>query len=216
LVSLYLSLAKQIAMSFTYYGIANFQATELIGSISGFMNSNQFEYYIIRNFITPENRKPRFQFYIHDAKNLPCVITNNGWFLSSFRSTDYFGKETIMFDFNDPNNNTDEDFAMIFKSDYCRLSTKLGCVLGVGQDAIEAVLNEFLRASHFPNWLEYLKTRHEIILDQKHLQVSEIEKSNQNLTESLQAEVETLKLENKALKEKIEKIKSDISQLLQD
>jgi cell division protein FtsB len=86
----------------------------------------------------------------------------------------------------------------------------------VGQDAIDSVLNEFLRASYFPNWLEYLKTRHEIILDQKYLQVSEIEKSNQNLTESLQAEVEALKLENTALKEKIEKIKSDISQLLQD
>lgn len=200
----------------TLFGISNYKAIELgdINNLSSHIGN--YEYYIQRLFCDPINAVPFYHYSISDSKNIPCEIKNNGWTLGNFFSCEVWGQKAIRFIASDPNRNSKNDILFQLKQVHSELNLKIEFVPGVDALGISAVFEEFLRASQFPNWLEYLKTRHEIILDEKYYKVPVIENNDQDLIKSLQDEVVKLRLENKELTNKLKKMKLDISRILKD
>jgi hypothetical protein len=195
----------------TLFGISNFKAIEL-GDINNLSSHfGNYEYFIQRLYCEPINANPFYQYSISDSKNSSCEIKNNGWTLGNFTSCEAFGQKAIHFVPLDPKGNSHHNVTFQINPHHSHVSLKIELVIGVDAVAINSVLDEFIRASQFPNWLEYLKTRHEISLDEKYYKVPVIESNDNDLIKSLQDEVKKLRLENKELTSKLKKMKFDIS-----
>lgn len=200
----------------TLFGISNFKAIELgdINNLSSHIGN--YEYFIQRLYCDPINAVPFYHYSIGDSKNIPCEIKNNGWTLGNFSSCEVRGQKAIHFVPLDPNSSSYHNVTFQLRQAYSELNLRIEFVPGVDALGINAVFDEFLKASQFPNWLEYLKTKHDIILDAKYYKVPAIENNDQDLIKSLQDEVVKLRLENKELTNKLKKLKLDISRILKD
>jgi hypothetical protein len=136
--------------------------------------------------------------------------------LGNFSSCDAFGQQAIRFVPLDPNGSSYHNVTFQITPNHSLASLKIEVVIGLDAAALNSLLDQFLRASQFPNWLEYLKTRHEIILDEKYYKVPVIEKNDQDLIKTFQDEVKKLRYENNELTNKLKKFKLEMSRILKD
>lgn len=193
----------------TFYGISQYSATEYPKGTLIQKVAYENEYIIKKIQSGSDNYGNIYYDYIILNKNLePQPITRNGWSFCRFTSNSAWRPSVISVNLRDPDNTGKSDFTYTNS----KSAPSFGSVSNLGTYGLNTLFELFINASNYCNWIEFLRTRPEVILDEKYNQnqAVEIQQKDEIMKDveiqSLKEELEKLKLENAALKAKLEQI----------
>lgn len=173
-------------------------------SIEQIANGSQYILKRLRN-VEPSG-DIRYHFTILNKDLEPDKIMRNGWSFCSFESNLAYTPTNLRISILDPDNNPFWNYTFKISNE-----SRFFYIREIGISGVNSLLELFVNVSNYNNWLEFLKTRPEVILDEKYNrnQAGEIKQDNGNNKieiQSLKEELGKLKLENEALKSKLKQL----------
>jgi len=192
----------------TFYGISNNSAVEYPQGTLIETVASENEYIIKRVKEIDNNKNWHFDYIILNRDLEPMTIKRNGWSLKRFLSFSGWNPNEIPIYIKDPNDQTPSDFT--FSYERANRTAAFLSANGLGTSALNSILEIFFNASNHQNWLEYLRTRSDIVLDIKYDQSSSIDIQKEDEKKSLKDELEKLKLLNEKLRVKILKFEKKL------
>jgi hypothetical protein len=160
------------------------------------------EYILKRTKNIDDSGDITYHFTILNKNFEPYRIIMNGWSLCSFTSNKAFYPSNLHIQIIDPDNKFFWNYTYTISDE-----SRFFYIWDIGICGLNSLLELFVDVSKYTNWLEYLRTRPEVVLDEKY---------NQNSTSIVQKddgitlfsdEIEKLKIENDELKVEVEKLK---------
>lgn len=192
----------------TLFGISNFTAVEYSEDKSIEQVALENEYVIKRIKCIDTGGNWHYNYIILDKLLERCKIEKNGWKLSTFNSYSAFNPRYIPIDFTDPKGKRRD---IPFKRKTSEgISINILNVKGLGTSALNDFLECFVDASKYHNWLEYIKSYPDIIIDENYLKNNSINNETKDEIELLKQKIDQLQNENNDLNNKIKKIKDII------
>lgn len=195
----------------TFFGISKFSAIEYPSGTPIKHVAFENEYVIERIESGKDyNNNYSFNFKIYNKKLESQPFKRNGWSLGDFQTNHGWSQAVVYHLFRDVTNETIYYYEQTVKiPSLYWLTQTFG--KGRGHEALNLILEKFLEISEYKNWHDYLKNKHDIILEYQNVQDLPQEINPEVEITSLKEELEKLKLENDALKSKLKQLEPIIT-----
>lgn len=192
----------------TFFGISHLTVDTYPQNTSIEGIAKESEYVLKRNTDTNDSSGRIAYYYTILDKNLePYQLSRNGWSLCNFNSNWAYRPSILEIRIKDPDNKFYRDYSFKISDE-----SKFFYINDGGLPGVNSLFELFVNVSNYSNWLDFLKTRPEVILDEKYNQNQVGEKRQEDDIKkeveitSLKEELGKLKLENEALKAKLKQL----------
>lgn len=143
-----------------------------------------------------------YHFTILNKDLEPYKIMMNGWSLCSFTSNKAFNPSNLHIKIIDPDNKFFWDYVYTISDEY-----RFFYIRDIGISGLNSLLELFVNVSKYINWIEFLRSRPEVLLNEKYNQNSIPEVQRDDEITLFKDEIENLKIENVELKVELENLK---------